>query len=43
MSILGAIRKGFSFSLMSMGVSTYARKSKPADASAEIPAKPNAS
>jgi hypothetical protein len=40
MSILGAIRKGFSFFLMSMGVSTYAKKAAPADAGAETPAKP---
>jgi hypothetical protein len=38
MSILGAIRKGFSFFLMSMGVSTYAKK--PADARAEKLDKP---
>jgi hypothetical protein len=37
MSLLANLRKGFSFFLMSMGVSTYAKKPKPA---APPPAKP---
>ena len=40
MSILGSIRKGFSFFLMSMGVSTYAKKATPVDARAEKLDKP---
>jgi hypothetical protein len=30
MSLVDSLRKGFSFFLMSMGVSTYAKKSPPA-------------
>jgi hypothetical protein len=37
MSMLDPLRKGFRFFLMSMGVSTYAKKPKPA---APPPAKP---
>ena len=33
MSILASLRKGFSFFLMSMGVSTYAKRPKPQPAS----------
>jgi len=33
--ILASLRKGFRFFLMSMGVSTYAKKSKPAVAQPE--------
>ncbi len=39
MSILSSIRKGFSFFLMSMGVSTYAKKPQPT-AVPKPPAKP---
>ena len=35
MSLFASIRKGFSFFLMSMGVSTYAKKTPPA---AQMPA-----
>jgi hypothetical protein len=31
LSVLDSIRKGFRFFLMSMGVSTYAKKPKPTD------------
>jgi hypothetical protein len=41
MSLLATVRKGFSFFLMSMGVSTYAKKPKPAAGTpAPPPAKP---
>ncbi|WP_263356907.1 hypothetical protein [Acidicapsa ligni] len=40
MSMADQLRKGFTFFLMSMGVSTYARKPKPQEAPAIPPAKP---
>jgi hypothetical protein len=40
MSILASLKKGFSFFLMSMGVSTYAKKPKPAAPTVPPPAKP---
>jgi hypothetical protein len=40
MSIGAQLRKGFTFFLMSMGVSTYAKKPKPADLPVAPPSKP---
>ena len=40
MSVLDSLRKGFRFFLMSMGVSTYAKKPTAADARAEKLDKP---
>jgi len=40
MSLLTSIRKGFSYFLMSMGVSTYGKKSPVGDTKAAPPVKP---
>jgi hypothetical protein len=42
MGFLGSLRKGFGFMLNSMGISTYAKKPKPATVAAE-PVEPTAS